>query len=200
VPGQTPRDQPEGRLALPGDYTIELSVGGLRDRQILTVRPDPRVNASAADLTAQSSLATHLEDVLALTYDGFAVLRGMRSTIVDRVKALSDGRDAKNAKRMLEAIEKTIDQVQNGTTTAPGLGLVNRDVARLYQMVLSGDARPSERLQASFAESCQALTNAVDAWRRLDGTELPGVNRTLARMKLSPVGEAIAPATPSCAP
>jgi hypothetical protein len=33
---------------------------------------------------------------------------------------------------------------------------VNRDLARYFEMLVSGDARPAERLRASVVESCQA--------------------------------------------
>src|SRR5262249_5677912 len=68
IPGWTPRDQPEGPLVPPGEYTVELSAGGRRERQTLVVQPDPRVKASAADLSAQFELTGRVLDMLAVTY------------------------------------------------------------------------------------------------------------------------------------
>ena len=200
VPGHTPRDQPEGPLALPGDYTIELSAGGRRDRQTLTVRPDPRVVASPADLISQFEWASRLVEALAVTYDGYTGLKELRATIAARVKAFADARDAKDVASTVEAFDKKVEAIQIGTAAVPGLGLVNRDIARLYQMLLSGDARPAERLQASVGDSCQALRTALDSWRRLNATDLPAVNAALARLSLPPFGEITVPTTPSCAP
>jgi photosystem II stability/assembly factor-like uncharacterized protein len=200
IPGATPREQPDGPLVLPGEYTIELLAAGRRDRQSLVVQPDPRVKASKADLTAQFELTARLLDMLAVTYDGYSSLRTFRATIGDRTKALADGRDANNVKEAVEAFEKKVDAVENGTSAAPGVGIVNRDAARLYQMLVSGDARPAGPLEAAFAESCTALTAALDSWRRLVATDLPAVNATLTRLNLSPLGEISAPATPRCDP
>jgi hypothetical protein len=199
IPGQTPRDQPEGPLALPGEYTIELSAGGRRARQTLTVRPDPRVGASAADLAAQFDLASHVVDALATTYDGYSALNELRAKIGERLKALADP-TATDAQSDVEAFETKIQAVQNGTAAAPGLGLVNRDLARLYQMLLSGDARPAERLQASLAELCRALTADLESWRRLNATDLPAVNTALTRLQLAPFAQAVVPSPPACVP
>jgi photosystem II stability/assembly factor-like uncharacterized protein len=199
IPGQTPRDQPEGALVLPGEYTIELSAGGQRARQALTVRPDPRVRASTADLAAQLELATRMADALAVTYDGYSGLKDLRSAIAERVKAVANASHAKGATSAMDAFDKKVDAVQNGAATAPGLGLVNRDLGRLYGMLLSGDARPAERLLASAAESCQALAAALDSWRRLNATDLPAVSKALARLKLPPLPEVGVPAAPPCA-
>jgi hypothetical protein len=200
IPGQTPRDQPEGPLVLPGEYTIELSAGGRRDRQTLTVRPDPRVRASTADLAAQLELATRLIDALAVTYDGYSGLKDLRSTIAERVKAIADARQAKDAKNAVDALEKKIEAIQTGTAALPGLGLVNRDMARLSELLLSGDARPADQLQASVAESCQVLTAVLDSWRRLNAMDLPAVNSAIARLKLPPFAEVIVPAGAPCVP
>jgi hypothetical protein len=67
-------------------------------------------------------------------------------------------------------------------------------------MLLSGDAKPAERLRASIAESCRGLTRALESWRTLNTTELPAVNKTLARAKQSPLTPLPVPPTPSCIP
>jgi hypothetical protein len=200
IPGRTPREQPEGPLVLPGDYTIELSAGGERARQTITVLPDPRVRASAADLAAQFALSTRLTEMLAVSDDGYTALKELRSTIAERAKALGDSQRAKTAKSALEAFEKKVEAIQNGTADAPGLGLVNREAARLYEMLQSGDGRPADRLEATAADSCRALTAALESWRTLNATDLPAVNTALARTKQSALAPLVVPATPPCTP
>jgi photosystem II stability/assembly factor-like uncharacterized protein len=200
IPGRTPRDQPEGPLALPGEYTVELSAGGRKWRQPLGIAPDPRVAASSGDLAAQFDLATRLTGALAATYDGFSSLRDARVELEARRKALQGMRNATEATSEVDAFAKKVDAIQNGTAASPGLGLVNRDMARFYQMLVSGDARPSQRLQMSVGESCQGLIAALESWRRLNAADLPAVNTTLARFTLAPLAAGAVPASPSCAP
>src|SRR5207244_641093 len=118
----------EGPLALPGDYTIELSAGGRRDRQTLTVRPDPRVAASPADLISQFESASRLIDALAVSYDSYTGLKELRATIAARVKALADARDAKDVASTVEAFDKKVETVQIGTAPGRAFGSVNATV------------------------------------------------------------------------
>jgi photosystem II stability/assembly factor-like uncharacterized protein len=60
VPGRTPR-LPQGVWALPGTYQIRLTAGGRVVRQAVTVRMDPRVRISAADLALQHQLSRAID-------------------------------------------------------------------------------------------------------------------------------------------
>jgi len=197
IPGNTPRDQPEGPLAVPGEYSLELSAGGKTERQTLVVKADPRIRASEADLQTQFEFETRIVDALAVTYDSYSSLKEMRSTIADRLSALEATKRVADAVR---AFDKKLDAVQNGTSAAPGLGLVNRDRARYYEMATSGDARPAERLRAAAAESCAALASALAAWRKVNATDLPSINSVLVKSKQAPFAAVEVPATPACVP
>jgi len=100
----------------------------------------------------------------------------------------------------VRAFEKKLDAVQNGTSAMPGVGLVNRDLARSYEMLTSGEARPAERLRAAVAESCEGLTNALVSWRNLNASDLPAINALLAKSTQAPITPVPVPATPSCIP
>jgi photosystem II stability/assembly factor-like uncharacterized protein len=69
IPGQTPREQPEGALVAPGEYVATLEVNGRSYRQPITVKPDPRVRATQADLVEQEASAKQIADLLAVSYD-----------------------------------------------------------------------------------------------------------------------------------
>ena len=55
IAGDTPRE-PLGPFVLPGTYTVKLTVDGSVFEQLLTVKMDPRVTMSSADLGAQLAL------------------------------------------------------------------------------------------------------------------------------------------------
>jgi hypothetical protein len=59
VPGDTPTHY-EGPLALPGVYTVRLTVDGTSYTQKVTVKNDPRSTATPADLAAQHDLQMRL--------------------------------------------------------------------------------------------------------------------------------------------
>jgi photosystem II stability/assembly factor-like uncharacterized protein len=180
IPGRTPRDQPQGPLAVPGRYTIELSAGGQRATQTLVVAPDPRVTATPADLAAQLTLARRLMGGLSASSDGYSRLADLRVAIADHTKALGAVKDSTTATTALAVFEQQIEHVQTGTTEAPGLGTVNREMARLFSMVESADVRPTEPLEAAAAAWCASLDSAYAGWEKLKGAELSAANAALA--------------------
>ena len=184
----------------PGEYTLELSAGGTVDRKTLVVKPDPRVRASRADLDAQFEAAARITDMLAVTYDSYEALKTLRTGIADRAKALAEAKAATTVTDAVQAFDKKLDAVQNGTTAAPGVGVVNRDLARYYMMLTSGDARPAERLRAAVAESCEGLTRALESWRTVNTADLPAINTTLTTGGQAAIAPLTVPASPSCTP
>jgi photosystem II stability/assembly factor-like uncharacterized protein len=61
--GDTPKE-PRGAFVLPGAYTLRLTVNGRVYAQGLTVKMDPRVKTSVADLTLQYTLSKKLTDLM----------------------------------------------------------------------------------------------------------------------------------------
>ncbi len=198
IPGRTPRDQPQGPLAVPGRYTLELSAGGQRATQTLVVEPDPRIAATPADLTAQLTLARRIVVGLSASYDGYSRLADLRVAIADHTKALGAAKDSTTATTALAVFEKQIEHVQNGTAEAPGLGTVNREMARLFSMVESADVRPTEPLEAATAAWCASLDKAYAGWESLKGAELSAANAALASVHRQPIEVPSPPSVASC--
>ncbi|MDL2718563.1 MAG: glycoside hydrolase, partial [Acidobacteriota bacterium] len=63
IRGDTPKE-PLGRFVLPGAYTVRLTVDGAVLTRPLTVKMDPRVTMSAADLNAQFALLQRITNAL----------------------------------------------------------------------------------------------------------------------------------------
>ena len=198
IPGRTPRDQPQGPLAVPGRYTLELSAGGQRATQTLVVTADPRVTATPADLAAQLTLARRLMGGLSASYDGYTRLADLRVEIADDTKAVGAAKDSTTATTALAVFEKQIEHVQNGTTEAPGLGTVNREMARLFSMVESADVRPTEPLAAAAAAWCGSLDKAYAGWEALKGVELSAANAALAALHRPAIEVPSPPPVTSC--
>jgi len=199
IPGRTPREQPAGAFALPGRYTIELSANGHRDTQTLIVAPDPRVRASQADLAAQLDLAKRLERGLSASFDGYNALAKTRAVLADDLKASASAGDKTDAASTLQALDKRLEAVQSGTAEAPGVGPVNREMARLFSMVESADVRPADALENASAAWCASLGRALDAWRQLNGPELTAANAVLVRLQRPALAIPPAPPMPACA-
>lgn len=205
VPDHTPRVQPQGALVVPGKYTVELRAGGKSYRQTLTVEPDPRVKASQADLVAQRDLALEVTRGLQSSTAAFHQADAMRKALGDAKPSNSAEKDAadkgaaeknvadKNAAdnqasdNPEAALRKKLDALLAGTKSAPGFGLVNRDLARLMYSVESADVAPTESVRASVEESCEQLSQRLREWQQLNQQDAAALNRKRVGEKSSPV-------------
>jgi len=186
VPGETPRQQPQGPLVAPGKYMVELRYDGQTIRQPLTVAPDPRVHASQHDLVEQRDLALRITRGMKASYDAYHQVAALRRALTDAQKALT-GTDADKAKPTADALIKKLDAVEKGTRTAPGVGPVNRELARLIFSVESADIRPTDSVRSAVEENCTSLEKAATQWQQLNQQEVPAFNATLAGTKAEPL-------------
>lgn len=155
VPGDTPREQPFGPLAMPGNYTVELSAGGKTLRQPLTVKLDPRLHVPAADLQAQLDLELRIGRGMTASAEAFRQVEALRKVLV--------GADA------IAAFQKQLDAIGKGNHTDPGFGPVNRDLSRLATNAQSADTRPAETTRLAVEDKCRALDADLKKWRDLNG-------------------------------
>ncbi len=184
VPGQTPRHQPPGPLAVPGTYEVVLTVGGQTYHRPLAVVLDPRVKASRADLEAQLSLAARISSWMAKSYNAYNAVTSLRSGLAQSLRSLAGKPDARSATDIMIALDKELELLQDGTSDAPGFGPVNRDLSRYMTMIESGDMRPPRSAHDNATASCEWLSKSFERWRKVKVESLPTVNRLLAKYKL----------------
>ncbi len=150
----------------------------------------------------QSDAALAIGASLKASYEAYEAAAALREAVAGRQKSLAENAQAKDASDAVKELDAKAGAAQIGTRTAPGLGPVNRDLARLYYMVESGDAAPTAELQAAVAESCQALQKDLAGWRQINAQAVPSVNALLEKYKLAPLpvaaGGATAPSDDGC--
>ena len=71
-------------MALPGDYTLRLTVVGRISTQSLRIEPDPRSSASASDLEEQLAFALGVREKLATVVGMAETIRDLRDQLKDR--------------------------------------------------------------------------------------------------------------------
>ena len=143
IPGQTPRQQPRAPIVPPGTYTLALTVNGETYRQTLTVRQDPRVPVPQADLDAQWELEQKVMQAMETSYKAYYEAVALQKKVTDETK------------------KKQFDAVIKGTTKAPGVGPLNRDLARLIVSLQSGDVRPSNTVREAVDGKLKALAERL---------------------------------------
>jgi hypothetical protein len=125
VPGETPRRY-EGPLALPGSYTVRLTVDGTSYTQTVRVVNDPRSTATAADLAAQHELQMQIYRGIQ-SADAAATLAksaGGTPPAFDRIRETLnhlleelDSADFAPTRSMTHAYAAVCDQLRNALST-----------------------------------------------------------------------------------
>lgn len=196
----TPRLQPPGPLAVPGTYDLVFAREGKSLKQKLLVLPDPRVNLTSQDYAAQLALSRKMAALMEDTARSFNAVIALHTEFDTRKKALP-ANPPKELTDALDAFEKQLVALEDGTPLAPGFGVLNRDFGHYLVMVQSGDWKPGDSAQRAFTDACQANARNVAAWNKLNAEAIPAMNTHLAAQKSSPLPAAPSIASaPSCAP
>jgi photosystem II stability/assembly factor-like uncharacterized protein len=177
--------------APPGMYTVRMRSGDieLASRQFRLL-PDPRSEATEADLIAQAEFARRISDRVNDANDAVVKIRRYKTQIDERVKASPDLRkeaDALTAK--LSAVEEEIYQVRNRSGQDPlnfPIKLNNR-IAALLGVVLSGNYRPTDQSYEVFAQLSSLLQVELNRLAEVERRELATFNSKLKAKGLKPV-------------
>ena len=89
--------QTSGPMALPGKYTVRLSVNGVTVSQPLEILKDPEIKTADADLVASTQTQIRIRDAMNATADMVNRLEVMRKQIADQAKANLEKPDALKA-------------------------------------------------------------------------------------------------------
>jgi hypothetical protein len=202
VPRATPR-QPEGPLAIPGDYRVRLTFDGKRLEAPLTLKPDPRVRASAEALAQQLRLASRLADLL--THSSQTLLTAQSeeaqlkslapgAAVADAAQAyqarlalLTGGAEPKAAQPAAAEAKPPAPAAGTGTTAPqPNLKEVQEQIAGLYAELRRGDAAPTAPQLAATDSLQGTLGGLLDNWKTLQA-DLPDLNKRLRAAQLAPI-------------
>jgi photosystem II stability/assembly factor-like uncharacterized protein len=183
VPHDTPR-YPLGPNALPGSYTVRLTVDGEAFKAPLTIKIDPRVKTSAAALQKKFDA----EETLASIVNDTSVAAQQGGTIRIQLEKLNGGsKDAGSKdKKEAEEFEKKLDAVLGtpGGFFAPvgqevTLNRVNGEASTLYQQVWQVDAGPTSAQLEATAKAKNGSADVLKRWEEFRRTELPAFNHLL---------------------
>jgi hypothetical protein len=193
-PGLTP-PSPEGPLALPGTYTLRLTVNGRTYTQQATVTQDPRSVATTAGLEAQHALQMKLVKGLEVSWDAYQRAMALRAAAHRAVPANAGA----EVTTTLAALDAAIDSVAGDTAVAspfqlaggpaPAPRFVDVNVSLVVQLKAQdyADQAPTPAMLAGWAKSCEALGAAIRRRQRVDTEELKAFTAALRRSQISAV-------------
>jgi photosystem II stability/assembly factor-like uncharacterized protein len=194
VPHDTPRE-PQGPLVLPGTYTVRLTAGGRELTAPLTVKMDPRVTASSADL----------ESLFKADYELYGMASSSAKAAMEAHSAREQiEKDSQNAsadlKMTLEGDSKQIGELLAGNEKPgegggePGLDGVAGEASALYTEVGQADAAPTAAQQSAATHLGEESREAMRKWDSFKST-IPELNRKLNAAHLPTIDLEQAPAS-----
>ncbi len=205
-PGLTP-PSPQGPLALPGTYTLQLTVDGRRYTERVRVRNDPRSPATLSDLRAQHALQMAIYRGLVQTWNAYQQVAAMRAAVrTDTASALADiALAAKAFDSTLLAVAGNPDNTraeffEGGPRRSPTFVNVNANFVRQLNGLETGDLVPTEGMKRDYIAGCSELRTVLAAWANANTTGVAAFNAVLRQHHLEPVTAASAPAVTPCVP
>jgi photosystem II stability/assembly factor-like uncharacterized protein len=180
---------PLGPAALPGNYTVRLTVDGKTYTAPLTLKMDPRVKPAAGALEKKFQAETRLALLVSQTSE--AVLRA--TSVRDQIQKLE--KQANPAiKDALQTFQKKLASLLGGSVgffTPPTddvtLTRVNGQASNLYAQLWPVDAQPTYSQTEAMGKIEHDATSIIQRWNEFKASDLPAFNRELHDAHLSEI-------------
>jgi photosystem II stability/assembly factor-like uncharacterized protein len=185
IPHDTPR-YPLGPNALPGNYTVRLTVDGKTSDAALVVKMDPRVKASSAELQKKFQTESHLASIVNESTKALQQAGSIRAQL-DKLNSQGNTR----LKSSVEDFQKKLSALMGapaGFFAPPSqevtLSRLNGEASNLYQHVWQADAEPTSAQIAAESTIDHDRADVMKRWNEFKSTELPAINAALREAKI----------------
>jgi photosystem II stability/assembly factor-like uncharacterized protein len=180
---------PRGPRALPGIYTVRLTVDGEAQTQPLELVMDPRSPATPEMLRQQLQLGQQIFAETSEARRVLAEIASLRKQLADLEQNLGEKDSA--IKSALADAQTDISKIETRPGAIPGqtsgLKEAFAEMASALRVVEGGDrAAPSQAI-AVYNESNQGVKAAIAEWNEFKTTKLRRLNQRLSEAKLAPI-------------
>jgi len=189
-------DPSSGPRALPGPYTVRLTVDGQTLNTPLRVMPDPRGMLPQADLEAQLAFALRVRDDISKLTSLVNHVRSVREQLQARVKALDARKSESGIAELLKSSEATIkkadaleNRLHNPTADIVYDILAMRGGTRLYSRLsplqmwaVEADGPPTAGMTQVLTEQETELADLERETEAFLTTEVAAVNATASKL------------------
>ena len=177
---------PTSPWAMPGKYTVVLTVNGKRYSQQLIVQMDPRVKATTADFAEQFRLSKEL-------YDEWLVLSSITESASTIRKQLLDLRPRVpegDVKTRLDALSEKLQGLVGAGGGGPGgfgagggsrlsISAATVKVRTLFNIIEGVDAGPTQAVASAVPEVIKDSRTLESSWESIKSQEIPALNQQL---------------------
>jgi hypothetical protein len=189
-------DPEYGPLALPGTYTLKLTADGKTATGTVEVKPDPRVQMTAAERAEQLRFGLEVRDAITRLAGIVESVRAVRDQLQAR-RALLGGNGAaaswvKSAGALVPQLDALEGELHNPKAEVSYDILAQRGGAKLYSQITplldwvrDADGVPTQGMKEIFAERVKELARLEADWKGLQASSILPLNEQAKSLGLT---------------
>ncbi len=193
---------PSAPMALPGNYTARLTVGGKQYTAPFEVRLDPRVKAAPADLEKQLDFTQKAWALLGDAHAAVLEIRDVRAQLAMLARRMAADARGKEIPAAADAIEKKMAPIEAELIEVKARSSqdmcnyptkLNSKVAYLADVGDSADTPPTRQALELYAEFRARADKEIAQWRAILKSDVAGLNALASRAGVPAVAPSARP-------
>ncbi|MCK5650958.1 MAG: hypothetical protein KAJ42_06270, partial [Gemmatimonadetes bacterium] len=177
-----------GPAAVPGRYTVTMTVGGFEQTRSVEVRGDPNIDPMFVDYQTQFETAMALRELQARVNE----VMGNTTSVLEQLRSLADvlaDSDEVNAESVIETTKEAIEELARWDSTTmrappPRMGYrqyprLSDEVRSLYGAVSGAQSKPTDAEILRLGELEVEVADAEAFYHRFVETRVEEINRAL---------------------
>jgi photosystem II stability/assembly factor-like uncharacterized protein len=185
-----------GPKAVPGSYTVRLTVGEDTVEAPFEIVNDPRSESSDADLQAQFAFVKEVTDKVSEAHKAIKDIRNVRKQIDHYRERLKDDEQysdlidlANDIDSTMTIVEETLYQTKNRSRQDPlnfPIRLTNK-LAHLNSLMRNGNEAPTAQSVAVKDELTKEIDEQLEDFNRIRDQEIPKFNQLILSMSVDAI-------------
>ena len=169
--------------AMPGQYTVVLTVNGKKYQQPLTVVMDPRVKTSAADLAEQYRMSRQLYDEWRALNSMAEQVRKLRGQLAELRPRVSDAAVKAKVDAFADSLQ-TLAGAGGGfgggaAAGRPTIASATGRIRTLFNLIEEVDLAPTPQVAAAIPDVLKDARGLQETWRTISQQNLSALNQDL---------------------
>lgn len=164
--------------AMPGEYSVVLTVGGKTYTEPLIVKIDPRVKTSGADLQKQFDLSKQLYDARLKLETINARLGALGAQLQDAKKSAGQNKFA----AQIDVLDKKLIELSGAPDRRPNaplsIGLLG-NLQTIFGLIQEADSAPTFAAESAARQVLGDAQTIIERWQMLEKQEIPELKRQL---------------------
>jgi photosystem II stability/assembly factor-like uncharacterized protein len=180
--------EPLGAWALPGKFTVKLTVDGKSYEQPLTLKIDPRVKSSTQELAAQFKMQQSAASGMNESFAALAEVQSARA----QAKVVAKKTSSNETKQKLAEFDRKAAALEGAAVpgffgTPPSgkqpenFSTLNQRFGRVLSIADAADGAPTSQTEAASAELQASLTEVLSNWKVVKSNDLGAINGLLEK-------------------